>query len=103
MIVGATYSAYLRRFWAAGTARQFYVAIYWYAAGNAFISASIGASVSSGSGVWTSSSVVTAVAPATTVAALIAVVVLATAAAGEIFYASEFCLAPGVITDYIEP
>lgn len=98
---GATYSAFARRMRGDGPARSFYVSIYWYAGGT-FLSATNGANAVTTPGAWAKSTVATGVAPATADHANFAAAILA-AAVNEVFYLTEACLAPGVITDFIEP
>lgn len=102
IVEGQTYSGYVRNFYTAGTARTFKTKIYWWTTADALVSTSISTGKTSTSAGWTTSDVITAVAPATAVKASFAVVIEGQAAAGEVFYATEFVFAPGTITDFIE-
>lgn len=97
------YSMALRSFMAAATARNFAVGLKWFNGAGTTLSTSTGTSATSGSGVWTPATVLTATSPSTAATALPFITILSAAAASEIFYATEACMAPGTITDYIEP
>lgn len=97
------YSMALRSFMAAATARNFNIGIKWFNGVGGTISTSSGSAVSSGSGVWTAATVLTATSPSNAATALPLLTIAGAAAGGELFYATEACMAPGTITDYIEP
>jgi len=87
---------------AAGTARTAQAGISWFDSGANYLSSGSGSTVSTGTGVWTKV-ILTGTAPSSSAQAALNVILTDPVGAGEIFNVALAALAPGTLTDYVEP